>query len=177
VLATSTLWRETVNNVAHEYPGVTLDHLLVDNAAMQILLRPSQFDVMLTGNMFGDILSDEASALAGSIGLIPSMSRGEPDKPALYEPIHGSAPNIAGKDLACPLGAIFSAVLMLSESFGLQQEAWWVDDAVNRVLEGGYRTVDLATPADRVVRGSEFTAKIRAELRSKEPEGKGAPRT
>lgn len=176
ILATSTLWRETVTAVAREYPGVTLDHLLVDNASMQILLRPSQFDVMLTGNMFGDILSDEAAALAGSIGLIPSMSRGEPEKPALYEPIHGSAPNIAGKDLACPLGAIFSAALMLSESFGLTQEAQWIDDAVNRVLDARYRTADLAAPGDHVVSGSEFTAKIRGELHSQAPAGKAAPR-
>ena len=97
VLASSTLWRETVAALAREYPSVTLDHLYVDNAAMQILLRPTQFDVILTGNMFGDILSDEAAALAGSIGLIPSLSRGRPDEPALYEPIHGSAPMLAGK--------------------------------------------------------------------------------
>ena len=107
VLATSTLWRQTVTALANEYPGVTLDHLYVDNAAMQIMLRPAQFDVILTSNLFGDILSDEAAALAGSIGLIPSMSRGRADQPALYEPIHGSAPTLAGKDVACPLGAIF----------------------------------------------------------------------
>ena len=106
VLATSALWREIVTAVARDYPGVTLEHLYVDNAAMQIILRPKQFDVILTSNLFGDILSDEAAALAGSIGLIPSMSRGSGNGPALYEPIHGSAPTLAGKDVASPLGAI-----------------------------------------------------------------------
>lgn len=165
VLASSTLWRDTVAALAREYPGVKLDHLYVDNAAMQILLRPAQFDVILTGNMFGDILSDEAAALAGSIGLIPSLSRGRPDQPALYEPIHGSAPTLAGKDVACPLGAILSATLMLRESFGLGAESQWIETAIDRVLEQGYRTADIAEPGGRVVRGSEFTAKIRNELR------------
>ncbi len=122
VLATSALWRKTVTAVSRDYPGITLEHLYVDNAAMQIMLRPTQFDVILTSNLFGDILSDEAAALAGSIGLIPSMSRGK-SGPALYEPIHGSAPSLAGKDVACPLGAIFSAAMMLRESFGLEIEA------------------------------------------------------
>jgi 3-isopropylmalate dehydrogenase len=165
VLATSTLWRQTVAGLAGEYAGVTLDHLLVDNAAMQILLRPAQFDVILTGNMFGDILSDEAAALAGSIGLIPSMSRGDAGRPALYEPIHGSAPTLAGKDVACPLGAIFSAAMMLEESFGWKNESQWIEAAVDRVLEQGYRTADIVEPGGRAVRGSEFTAKIRSELR------------
>jgi 3-isopropylmalate dehydrogenase len=164
VLASSTLWRETVAGLAREYPSVTLDHLYVDNAAMQILLRPTQFDVILTGNMFGDILSDEAAALAGSIGLIPSLSRGRPDGPALYEPIHGSAPTLAGKDVACPLGAIFSATLMLRESFGLEIESEWIETAVDRVLEQGNRTADIAEPKGVAIRGSEFTEKIRREL-------------
>jgi 3-isopropylmalate dehydrogenase len=164
VLASSTLWRDTIMALGREYPGVTLDHLYVDNAAMQILLRPSQFDVIVTGNMFGDILSDEAAALAGSIGLIPSLSRGRLDQPALYEPIHGSAPTLAGKDVACPLGAIFSATLMLRESFGLHAESQWIEDAVDRTLEQGYRTADIAEPGGRVIGGSEFTAKIRSEL-------------
>src|ERR1700729_170936 len=124
VLATSSLWRQTVSRVAADYPNVTVEHLYVDNAAMQLLLKPAQFDVILTGNMFGDILSDEAAALAGSIGLIPSLSRGA-EGPALYEPIHGSAPSLAGKDVACPLGAIYSATLLLRESFGLEVEAQW----------------------------------------------------
>jgi 3-isopropylmalate dehydrogenase len=166
VLASSTLWRDTVSALAKEYPGVKLDHQYVDNASMQIMLRPAQFDVILTGNMFGDILSDEAAALAGSIGLIPSLSRGRVDQPALYEPIHGSAPSLAGKDVACPLGAIFSASLMLRESFGLAAEAQWIEDAVDRVLERGYRTVDIAEPGGRAVSGSQFTGEIRSELRA-----------
>lgn len=164
VLATSTLWRETVTNVAAEYPHVTVEHLYVDNAAMQLLLRPAQFDVIVTSNMFGDILSDEAAALAGSIGLIPSMSCGNAGSMALYEPIHGSAPALAGKDVACPLGAIFSACMMLRESFGLETEARWIEASVERVLERGYRTMDLAQSGSRVVRGTELTELIRAEM-------------
>lgn len=164
VLATSALWRQTVTNIARDYPGVSLDHLYVDNAAMQLMLRPKQFDVILTSNMFGDILSDEAAALAGSIGLIPSMSRGAPGQPALYEPIHGSAPTLAGRDVACPLGAIFSACLMLRESFGLEIEAQWVETAVDRVLDRGYRTMDIAEPTGRTLRCSEFTDQIRSEM-------------
>jgi len=131
---------------------------------MQILLRPTQFDVILTGNMFGDILSDEAAALAGSIGLIPSFSRGEEGKPALYEPIHGSAPTLAGKDVACPLGAIYSASLMLHNSFGLEIEAQWIESAVDRVLDHGYRTIDIMENGGKLLRSSEFTDHIRAEL-------------
>jgi 3-isopropylmalate dehydrogenase len=174
VLASSTLWRDTVSALAREYPGITVDHLYVDNAAMQILLRPTQFDVILTGNMFGDILSDEAAALAGSIGLIPSLSRGRVDQPALYEPIHGSAPTLAGKDVACPLGAVFSATLMLRESFGLQAESDWIESAVDRALERGYRTADIAGPGDRVVGGSEFTQAIRHELQSAQHAQRGS---
>jgi 3-isopropylmalate dehydrogenase len=166
VLATSTLWRDTVVALAREYPGVSVDHQYVDNASMQLLLRPTQFDVILTGNMFGDILSDEASALAGSIGLIPSLSRGRGDQPALYEPIHGSAPSLAGKNVACPLGAVYSASLMLRESFGLSEEAQWIEDAIDRVLERGYRTADIVEPGGRAVGGSEFTKEIRNELRT-----------
>jgi 3-isopropylmalate dehydrogenase len=166
VLASSTLWRETVAGLSREYPSVTLDHLYVDNAAMQIMLRPAQFDVILTGNMFGDILSDEAAALAGSIGLIPSFSRGRPDHPALYEPIHGSAPTLTGKDVACPLGAIWSATLMLRESFGLETESQWIEAAIDRVLEQGYRTADIAEAGGRVAKGSQFAEKIRQELQS-----------
>ncbi len=166
VLASSTLWRDTVVGLSREYPSVTLDHLYVDNAAMQIMLRPAQFDVILTGNMFGDILSDEAAALAGSIGLIPSLSRGRPDQPALYEPIHGSAPTLAGKDVACPLGAILSATLMLRESFGLETESQWIETAIDRVLEQGYRTADIAEAGSHIAKGSQFTERIRQELQS-----------
>jgi 3-isopropylmalate dehydrogenase len=164
VLATSALWRQTVTRVSRDFPGITLDHLYVDNAAMQIVLHPRQFDVILTSNLFGDILSDEAAALAGSIGLIPSMSRGRDGQPALYEPIHGSAPSLAGKDVASPLGSIFSACLMLRESFGLEIEAQWVETAVDRVLDRGYRTMDIAEPTGRTVRCSEFTEQIRSEM-------------
>jgi 3-isopropylmalate dehydrogenase len=164
VLATSRLWRDTVTRIAADYPHVVVEHLYVDNAAMQLLLKPSQFDVILTGNLFGDILSDEAAALAGSIGLIPSMSRGRDGLPALYEPIHGSAPSLAGKDIACPLGAIFSAVLMLRESFGLELEAQWIEAAVDHVLDHGFRTIDITEPSARVLTASEFTSHIRAEL-------------
>ena len=171
VLATSALWRKTVTSVSRHYPQVKLEHLYVDNAAMQILLRPKQFDVILTSNMFGDILSDEAAALAGSIGLIPSMSCGKAG-PAVYEPIHGSAPSLAGKDAACPLGAIFSASLMLRESFGLEIEAQSIEAAVDRILERGYRTPDISDPASgmaggigaRIVGCSEFTEHIGAEV-------------
>jgi len=164
VLATSALWRQTVTAIAREFPDVTLDHLYVDNTAMQIMLKPKQFDVILTSNMFGDILSDEAAAIAGSIGLIPSMSCGKQGDPALYEPIHGSAPSLAGKDISCPLGAIFSASLMLRESFGLEIEAQWIETAVDRVLEHGYRTMDIAEHGGRTLRCSEFTEHIRAEM-------------
>lgn len=164
VLATSTLWRETVTSLSKQYPDVKLEHMYVDNAAMQIVLRPAQFDVILTSNLFGDILSDEAAALAGSIGLIPSMSRGRPEQPALYEPIHGSAPTLAGKDVACPLGAILSAAMMLRESFGLEIEAQWIETGIDRVLERGYRTADIAEPGGKSVRSSELTEQIRSEL-------------
>ena len=164
VLATSTLWRDTVTNLSQQYPDVKLEHMYVDNASMQIVLRPSQFDVILTSNLFGDILSDEAAALAGSIGLIPSMSRGRPEQPALYEPIHGSAPTIAGKDLACPIGAILSAAMLLRESFGLEIEAQWIETGVDRALERGYRTGDIVEPGGKSVRSSELTERIRSEL-------------
>jgi len=164
VLATSVLWRKTVNRVAKDYPGVTLEHLYVDNAAMQIVLNPAQFDVIVTANLFGDILSDEAAALAGSIGLIPSMSRGRTQKGALYEPIHGSAPSLAGRDIASPLGSIFCVSLMLRESFGLLTEAEWIDSAVDRVLEQGYRTADIAKPGNEHVACSRMVELIRAEM-------------
>jgi 3-isopropylmalate dehydrogenase len=164
VLATSTLWRETVTALAKQYPEVKLEHMYVDNAAMQIMLRPAQFDVILTSNLFGDILSDEAAALAGSIGLIPSMSRGRPEQPAMYEPIHGSAPTLAGKDVACPLGAMLSAAMMLRESFGLEIEAQWIETGIDRVLERGYRTADITEPGGKSVRSSELTEQIRSEL-------------
>jgi 3-isopropylmalate dehydrogenase len=145
VLDTMQLWREVVIAVGAEYPDVELSHIYVDNAAMQLLKNPKQFDVMVTGNMFGDILSDEASMLTGSIGLLPSASLNE-NNFGLYEPIHGSAPDIAGKGVANPLATILSAAMMLRFSFGLNDEALRIESAVKKVLAQGYRTADIAEP-------------------------------
>ena len=142
VLETSQLWREVVIEVAREYPAVALSHMYVDNAAMQLLRDPRQFDVMVTGNLFGDILSDEASMLTGSIGMLPSASLDANNK-GLYEPIHGSAPDIAGKDLANPLATILSAAMMLRYSFNQDQAAERIEAAVTKVLARGLRTADI----------------------------------
>lgn len=165
VLETSRLWRETVSRIgAEEYPDVELDHMYVDNAAMQIVREPSFFDVLLTSNMFGDILSDEASQVTGSIGLLPSASLGDSDR-ALYEPIHGSAPDIAGTGMANPIAAILSAAMMLRYSFNLAEEADCIENAVAKVLEGGYRTRDLITAEEEPwLSGSEMKDKILAEI-------------
>lgn len=147
VLENSQLWRRVVIDVAREFPGVELDHLLVDNCAMQLVLNPRRFDVLLTENLFGDILSDEGAVLAGSIGMLPSASLGERRASGawtgLYEPVHGSAPDIAGRNKANPLGAIGSVAAMLEYSFGLTEEAAAVNRAVEAVLESGKVTVDL----------------------------------
>jgi 3-isopropylmalate dehydrogenase len=145
VLETSQLWREVVTAVGKEYPDVELSHMYVDNAAMQLLRQPKQFDVIVTGNMFGDILSDEASMLTGSIGMLPSASLDERGK-GLYEPIHGSAPDIAGKDVANPLATILSAAMMLRYSLNQDAAAQRVEGAVRRVLAGGLRTADIHAP-------------------------------
>jgi 3-isopropylmalate dehydrogenase len=147
VLENSQLWRRVVVDVAREFPDVALDHLLVDNCAMQLVLNPRRFDVVLTENMFGDILSDEGAVLAGSIGMLPSASIGD-RKPSgawvgLYEPVHGSAPDIAGQDKANPLGAIGSVAAMLEYSFGLKEEAAAVNAATETVLSSGRVTADL----------------------------------
>ncbi|MBR1711751.1 MAG: 3-isopropylmalate dehydrogenase [Clostridia bacterium] len=142
VLECSRLWRETVQRLSEEYPEVEVSYMYVDNAAMQLILRPSQFDVMITGNLFGDILSDESAAIAGSLGMMPSASLGDGSK-GLYEPIHGSAPDIAGKDIANPLGTILSGALLLRHSLGLETEAKAIEDAVAKVLDEGYRTPDI----------------------------------
>ena len=142
VLDVSQLWRDTVTEVAKEYPDVELSHMYVDNAAMQLVLNPKQFDVMLTGNIFGDILSDEASMLCGSIGLLPSASVGE--KIGVYEPIHGSAPDIAGQGIANPIATIASASMMLRYALGEVEAADKVDNAIKKALSEGYRTGDLA---------------------------------
>lgn len=164
VLATSQLWRRTVTRLAAGYPRVRLEHLYVDNAAMQLVLAPAQFDVILTSNLFGDILSDLGAALVGSIGLIPSMSSGP--GPSVYEPIHGSAPTLVGKDVACPVGQILSASMMLRESFGLAREAEWIESAVDRLFTQGIRTADIAEPGATAVGCSEFGKRLQAELSS-----------
>ncbi|MFY4774688.1 3-isopropylmalate dehydrogenase [Metabacillus sp. RGM 3146] len=143
VLESSRMWRETAEEISKEFPEVTLEHMLVDNAAMQLLKNPSQFDVIVTENMFGDILSDEASVLTGSLGMLPSASLSEGGL-HLYEPVHGSAPDIAGKNLSNPLAMILSAAMMLRMSFGLEAEAEVIENAVERVLDGGKLTSDLA---------------------------------
>ena len=150
VLETSQLWREVVIAVGREYSGVELTHMYVDNAAMQLLKNPKQFDVIVTGNMFGDILSDEASMLTGSIGMLPSASLDEKGK-GLYEPIHGSAPDIAGKNIANPLATILSAAMMLRYSLDQDAAAARVEGAVRRVLSRGYRTADIFQAGTRRV--------------------------
>ena len=142
VLETSRLWRETVHRIAEEYPDVTCTDMLVDNAAMQLVRRPSQFDVVVTSNMFGDILSDEASQITGSIGMLASASLGESTR-GLYEPIHGSAPDIAGQDKANPIATVLSAAMMLRYAFDMMDEADCIEAAVDKVLEDGVRTADI----------------------------------
>ena len=145
VLDSSRLWKKVMHQLAAEYPDVELSDMLVDNCAMQIVKDPSQFDVIVTENMFGDILSDEASMITGSIGMIPSSSLGDGTR-GLYEPIHGSAPDIAGKDIANPIGTILAAAMMLRYSFDMAAEADCIESAVSAVLEAGYRTGDIFSP-------------------------------
>lgn len=145
VLDSSRLWKKVMHQLAAEYPDVELSDMLVDNCAMQIVKDPSQFDVIVTENMFGDILSDEASMITGSIGMIPSSSLGDGTR-GLYEPIHGSAPDIAGKDIANPIGTILAAAMMLRYSFDMAAEADCIESAVSAVLDSGYRTGDIFSP-------------------------------
>jgi 3-isopropylmalate dehydrogenase len=163
VLETSQLWKEVMIDVAKEYADVELSHMYVDNAAMQLVKAPKSFDVIVTGNMFGDILSDEAAMLTGSIGMLPSASLDKNNK-GLYEPSHGSAPDIAGKGVANPLATILSAAMMLRYSLGRGEQADRIERAVQKVLEAGYRTADIATPGCRQVGTVEMGDAVLAAL-------------
>lgn len=162
VLETSRLWREVAASVAARYPDVSFENMLVDNCAMQLVRRPSQFDVVVTENMFGDILSDEAAMLTGSIGMLPSASIG--GKTDIYEPIHGSAPDIAGQNIANPVGTILSVALMLRYTFGMGEPASSIERAVERVLEAGYRTVDISDEDSMIVGTDEIGELICQEV-------------
>ena len=163
VLATSRLWREVMHRLSKEYPDVAYEDMLVDNCAMQIVRCPGQFDVVVTENMFGDILSDEASQITGSIGLLPSASLGA-QAPGLYEPIHGSAPDIAGQDKANPMATILSVAMMFRYSFQLSAEADAVENAVDSVLGEGWHTADIAGEPDKLVGCRKMGELIRAHL-------------
>ncbi len=165
VLESSKLWREVVVKVSKEYPQVTLNHLYVDNAAMQLIRDPKQFDVIVTSNLFGDILSDEASMITGSIGMLPSASLGSGSL-GLYEPIHGSAPDIAGQDKANPIATILSAAMLLRYSLNQNAAAELVENAVIKVLEKGYRTGDIAAKGDTLVGTREMGGLITNEIRN-----------
>jgi 3-isopropylmalate dehydrogenase len=164
VLETSRLWREVVGRVAPDYPDVALDHLLVDNAAMQLVSRPAEFDVIVTENLFGDILSDESAMLTGSLGMLPSASLGADGEPGLFEPIHGSAPDIAGQGIANPLATFLSAAMMLRHGLDRADDAARIESAVDAVLDRGLRTPDLAGEGETAVGTDEVTEAVLAEL-------------
>ena len=163
VLETTELWRQVMIEISKEYPEVELSHMYVDNAAMQLIRAPKQFDVMVTGNIFGDILSDEASMLTGSIGMLPSASLDENNK-GMYEPSHGSAPDIANQDIANPLATILSAAMMLRYSFNDEKNATRIEDAVKKALAQGYRTADIYTEGTKKAKCSEMGDAVVAAL-------------
>ena len=163
MLETTELWREVVTEVGKEYPDVALSHMYVDNAAMQLVRAPKQFDVLVTGNIFGDILSDLASMLTGSIGMLPSASLDANGK-GMYEPIHGSAPDIAGRNLANPLATILSVAMMLRYSLNEPAHALRVEQAVSKVLAAGYRTADIQRPGTTVLGTQEMGEQVVAAL-------------
>jgi 3-isopropylmalate dehydrogenase len=170
VLQTSRLWRKIITDIASEYPDIELEHVLVDNCAMRLIQRPADFDVVVTENTFGDILTDEASMLAGSMGMLPSASLAGVPTPGskargLYEPIHGSAPKRANQNIANPIATILSAAMMLRYSFNLSREADAVEDAVMAVLVGGYRTYDIMEAGKKKLGTREMGDQIAAQLR------------
>lgn len=166
VLETSRLWRETVKTVSEDFPDVELDHMLVDNTAMQLVSRPTDFDVIVTENLFGDILSDEAAMLTGSLGMLPSASVGAEGEPGLFEPVHGSAPDIAGRGIANPLATMLSAAMMLRYGLSMPSEADRIEAAVDAVLASGFRTPDLfsGVEGEREAGTEEITKAVLSEL-------------
>ncbi|MDH5656145.1 MAG: 3-isopropylmalate dehydrogenase [Spirochaetia bacterium] len=170
VLSSMVLWREVVTGAAEKYnqhskEKIEVNHLYVDNAAMQLILNPSSFDVMLCGNMFGDILSDEASVLGGSLGMLPSASLSEKEGFGLYEPSGGSAPDIAGKNLANPIAQILSSAMMLRYSFGMEEEAKKIEDAVKKAVKNGARTADIASAGEKTIGSSEMAQEIITQMK------------
>lgn len=165
VLETSRVWRETMHKIAKEYPEVSYQDMYVDNCAMQLVRDPGQFDVIITGNLFGDILSDEASMITGSIGMLPSASMGETSL-GMYEPIHGSAPDIAGKGIANPIATILSTAMMMRYSFNLPEEAAAIEAACEKALNDGHRTADIAKAGEKVLSTSEMGEIVRQNLKA-----------